>query len=53
MPICEECKKEVSRRVTFRRGNTDRKVCKECSDVLSAKDFQILCECIMGKRETK
>ena len=47
MPICDECKKDVPRRDTFRRGDIDRKVCQKCSEELSAKDFAILCDCIM------
>ena len=49
MPICEECKNDVTRRVTYRRGETERKVCQKCSEDLSSKAFMMLCDYIMGR----
>jgi transcription initiation factor IIE alpha subunit len=50
MTICEECKQNVPRRVTFRRADTEKKVCPKCAEDLSQKDFMILCDYIMGKK---
>lgn len=51
MPICEECKKEVARRVTYRRADECKKVCKECEEKLSTESYVALCNCIMNMRQ--
>lgn len=51
MSICEECKKEVTRRVTYTRADTKKKVCKECSEKLSTEDYLSLCDIIMNGKE--
>lgn len=48
MPICEECKKEVTRRQTWR----ERKVCPACAEKLQGDEYSAWCDIIMSKRKS-
>lgn len=51
MPICEECKKEVSCRVTYTCAAIKKHVCKECSEKLSTEDYLAWCDIIMNRKD--
>lgn len=48
MVKCENCGKQVDRRVTWRDG---KKVCKECAKKLSYSEYYKWCELILDNRK--
>lgn len=50
MPKCENCGKNVGRRVTYVSAEIRKKACSKCKEKLQYQDYSNLCDTIMKNR---
>lgn len=51
--ICDNCKKQTSRRKRYQRPGVVKYVCQKCEEKLSSQEYLLLCDTIMNKKRRK